>query len=134
MDWKQEQKRLQNKHRPTVDKNMKEYDKIRGIRVGDYVKRNGKYYRISYIWHDENDKPIQYQIATGGSFYLGEGYVSFSGGLDTGFDEKTKFKNAGYKKNGRVWIFKNNFMTADNSVEYDDVKFRVYYASKNPKL
>ena len=132
-----ELKEERRKNRPIVNANMRKYNKQEGVRVGDFVKSpNGKMYRIAYVWRDKNG-PFQWQIADppmGGSYYLGPGYVSYSGSLDSGFDEKTRFKNLGYKRNGRVWIFRRNIAEADNAVEYDDVKFRVFKASKNPKL
>lgn len=129
------EERVEN--RPIVRKNMSKYNKIPGVREGDFVKApNGKMYRIAYIWRDETGA-FQWQVADprmGGSYYLGDGYVSYSGSLDSGFDDKTRFRNLGYKRNGRVWIFRRNIAEADNAVDYDDVKFRVFKASKNPKV
>lgn len=66
-----------------------------------------------------------------GSYYFGNGYVSYSGGLEPGFREGTKFKNMGYKRKGQVWFFDEDYATADNGVEFL-APFRVYKASKNP--
>ena len=48
------------------------------VRFADVVLR-----RISHVWLDENGSPDSIQTSDGGSFYLGDGYLSFSGSLFT---------------------------------------------------
>lgn len=103
------------------------YNRIKGIRVGDWVKENGDYSRVTYIWKE--GRKI-YQIQTGGSkfgqFYLGDKYISYSGGLDTGFNpNEVKHTQMKERRDGSVWFFKNNYHVADNAVEYM-MKFRVF--------
>jgi len=105
------------------------FNKRKGIREGDYIKeKNGNLTRVTYIWRDENDKPMLYQ--TGGNeysrYYLGDGYLSYSGGLDHGYEPKnTKFRKLPIKKYGSVWFFKDNISGAGRGVEYI-IKFRVF--------
>jgi len=108
------------------------YNSVRGIRVGDWIKDSytGDISRVTYIWRDELDR-IQ-QIQTGGqkfgSYHLSGKYMSYSGGLDSGYDmKKWKIRNLGYKREGQIWFFKNNFAMANNCVEYM-MKMRVFEA------
>lgn len=112
---------------PLFKKRERAYNRIKGIRVGDWVKEKDGYTRVTYIWRDD-DKT--YQIQTGGSkfgqFYLGDGYISYSGGLDTGFNpNKVKYEQLKGRRIGSVWFFKNDYHTADNAVVYT-MKFRVF--------
>lgn len=114
---------------PLFKKREKEYNQIKGIRVGDWVKeKNGDFSRVTYIWRDEKGKP--FQIQTGGqkhsSFYLGDGYMSYSGSLEHGFEpDKEKVVQLKDSEDGLVWFFRNDYATAHNSVEYM-MKFRVF--------
>lgn len=112
---------------PLFKKRERAYNRIKGIRVGDWVKEKGGYTRVTYIWRD--GKKI-YQVQTGGSkfgqFYLGDGYISYSGGLDTGFNpDEVKYVQLKERRIGSVWFFKNDYHTADNAVVYT-MKFRVF--------
>jgi len=109
-----------------VDRNMKVYDKQKGVRVGDFVKdKDGKVYRIAYIWRDEHNKPFAWQTEDGsGSFYLGNGYMSMSGSLNSGFQEGSEFKQIGTKM-GSCWVFDNDFAGAGRGVD-TNAKFRLF--------
>lgn len=109
-------------------KRERAYNKIKGIRTGDWVKENGKYTRVTYIWRDESNHP--FQVQTGGNkfgqFYLGDRYISYSGGLDPGFNpDNVKYTQLKERREGSVWLFKNDIHTAHNSVMYM-MKFRVF--------
>lgn len=79
-------------------------------RVGDYViTPDGKYQRAAYIW------PDQVQTCDGGSFYLGNGYASMSGGLDPGF-KKEKLVPTGERKAGHFWTFHHNYAQAHSGI------------------
>lgn len=101
---------------------QKKFNQRQGPRVGDWVREpNGRLTRITHVWPDH----VQIGGAKYGQFYLGEGgYISYSGSLEDGF-EVERLKNAGYKRNGRIWFFKNDYRTADNAVDYM-MMFRVY--------
>lgn len=132
----QEENEKQERNRPLVNRRMKRYNKIDGPRVGDYVvDKKRDMYRIAYVWRDEKGNPLRWQVDSGsGSYYLGDYGISFSGGLDSGFGEGTKFKNLGYKRNGSVWVFDENFAGAGRGVDFNDVKFRVYKANRVAKV
>jgi len=96
--------RLQDKHGP---------------RVGDFVRfADGHEERISHIW------PDGVQTSEGGSFYLGDGYCSFSGGLNTAIPTDELEYRAEHKR-GSVWFFHHDHFTAHNGVT-TDLDFRVY--------
>lgn len=79
-------------------------------RVGDFViMPDGSYDRVAYVW------PDVIQTCTGGSFYMGCGYASMSGGLKPGIP-KDKFKRIEEIKTGRFWTFHHDCQQADNSI------------------
>lgn len=97
------------------------------INVGDFVTfSDGTTRRVSYIWVWD-DKPQSIQTSHSGSFYLGDGYVSFSGALFNGvpFESLT---DTGDMHDGRVWFFHHDFAERDNGVECT-AKFRVWRCS-----
>jgi hypothetical protein len=59
--------------------------------------------------------------------YLGEGYCSFSGGLDRGIDQ-ARLTRTDEQREGPVWFFHHDDITADNGIE-TTVPFRVYRAT-----
>ena len=56
-----------------------EFNKKQGARVGDFLELpTGEYVIFSHDWGEG------LQTSTGGSLYLGNGYISFSGCMDSG--------------------------------------------------
>ncbi len=105
-------------------KREKAYNKIEGIRVGDYVRLNtGKLTRVTHIW-DLDEKLIQTGGGEYGQFYIGYGYISYSGGLDPGIDE-SEFKLTEEQKEGQVWFFKDDHWGAGRGIDYM-MKFRIF--------
>lgn len=95
------------------------FQDIHGPRVGDYVKfADGRMERISHICGDS------VQTSESGSFYLGKGYVSFSGGLNPGIPLDELEYRADHKR-GSVWFFHHDHACADNGVHVS-MDFRVY--------
>ena len=89
---------------------INEWNKDTDPRVGDYViMPDGTFERFSYRW------PEGLQTSKGGSFYLGTGYASFSGGLNPSIPNE-KIQGTTEKKTGTFWIFHHDYMTAFNSV------------------
>ena len=84
----------------------------RDIRVGDVVVfPNGTERRVAYVW------PHGVQTTDGGSFYLGDGYMSYSGSL---FDSVplTALSHTGGELSARsAWIFHHDQRRAHNGVE-----------------
>jgi hypothetical protein len=110
-----------------VLKCFEELEKINGPRVGDYcILPNGEYRRFAYDWGED----IQITGSYGdGSFYLGKGYVSMSGGLDPAIP-KTCLTLTEEKKKGYYWTFHHNFHFAHNGIGIMAL-CRVYKAEGN---
>jgi len=85
--------------------------------------------RITYIWRDEHNKILCIQDggAEYGGFYLGDGYASYSGGLESGIKSPFKLKLLRKRRKGRIWFFDGDIWGADRGV-YFEVPFRVYRA------
>ena len=65
-----------------LSRNMASLDKNQGPRCGDYVVfADGVTRRVSHIWDFQGGSPVMLQTSDGGSWCLGDGYVSFSGTL-----------------------------------------------------
>ena len=102
---------------------MNTYNQIPGPRVGDWIREpNGRITRATHDWGD--DSIMQHGGGEFGQFYLGNGYISYSGGLNTGI-KKASLVKTDEMKPGKVWFFRNNYPTAGNGIDYM-VDFRVY--------
>lgn len=108
-------------------------DAVKGPRVGDYVRfANGIERRISYIWDFGDDSPTNVQTSDGGSFFLGYGYVSFSGSLYNGVPGPT-LTITDEKKLGRAWFFDHDLPGAGRGVQVT-VGFRMYLCSLDAEM
>lgn len=95
------------------------YNEIIGPRVGDYLKLPyGIYTRFTYDWGDK------IQTGGGNGFYLGNGYISYSGSLDSGV-KKSDIKQILEIKIGSVWFFNNDVKVAHNGHD-TKMMFRVF--------
>jgi hypothetical protein len=120
--------------RPTFDERDEEIRARRSvsltknpINVGDFIRfACGTTRRVSYIWTDEHGKilPAGIQTSAGGSYYLADGYVSFSGALYAGVPFES-LVDTGDLHDGDVWFFHHDFATAHNGV-HTTAKFRVW--------
>jgi hypothetical protein len=124
-------KQLNEKEQEQQDKILAErmaaYNAIPGCRVGDWIiELSGRMTRATHDWNEpgETCETIQHGGSEYGEYYLGNGYLSYSGGLDTGIKKNT-LKNTGETKSGKVWFFINDYHTADNGIEYM-VQFRIF--------
>jgi hypothetical protein len=100
-------------------------NKVEGPRVGDFVTfSNGVERRISYIWRDEQGTLLNVQTSDGGSYYLGDSYVSMSGGLFPGVKPET-LALTDSKREGSVWFFHHDLWIAHNGVGAT-LEFRVF--------
>jgi hypothetical protein len=98
------------------------YNKKEGLRVGDYViDLDGTVSRVTHIYSDGD---FQAGGSKEGSFYLGNGYCSYSGSLNSCKDIK-KAIYTGKKLNGSIWFFSNDIAEAHNGV-YFEMPFRVF--------
>lgn len=106
-------------------------DEIEGPRVGDFVEfACGTVRRVSHIWAWDDEPTATHSIQTsdGGSFHLGVGYVSFSGGLRPGIPRGT-LTDTGRTRDGSVWFFHHNRWAASNGVD-TVATFRVFACSE----
>jgi hypothetical protein len=96
-----------------------ELNKREGFRLGDWVRfADDRLRRISHIW------PDGVQTSDGGSYYLGNGYVSMSGSLyRTVPNESLTLTDE--TRPGWVWIFHHDMHVAHNGVDVQ-IPFRVY--------
>ena len=102
-----------------IQERMRLYDEIEGPRVGDFVRMpDGELHRFTYDWEDG------LQTGKGGSYYLAEGYIDYSGSLDPRISRE-RLRDTGEKRLGHVWVFSGNHHTAHNGVEAQ-VLFRVF--------
>jgi hypothetical protein len=93
-----------------------------GVRVGDYVLfADVVLRRVSYDWGDS------VQTSDGGSYYLGNGYVSMSGSLYTSVPKESLHLTEEVLE-GDVWFFHHDWRTAHNGISAL-VKFRVFTCS-----
>lgn len=94
-----------------------------GPRVGDWcIMLDGTMRRFTYDWGDR----IQTTCARNNDeiFYLGDGYMSFSGSLDPAIP-KEKLVDTWTMKEGNAWFFHHGYPAASNGV-YCRVPCRVY--------
>lgn len=105
------------------------YDQTPGPRDGDFVSfADNVTRRISYIWRDENGTPLSIQTSDGGSYYLGNGYVSMSGSLYSGVKPDTLTQSE-EQRNGSIWFFHHDWWTAGNGIDAI-MPFRVFRCSE----
>ena len=103
---------------------------IDGPRCGDYVEfADGTTRRVSHVWGEDWGEDSGVQTSDGGSFYLGNGYVSFSGGLYRMVKMGT-LTLTGERRPGRAWFLHHDWATRDNGVGVT-IPFRVYTCSEN---
>lgn len=88
------------------------------IKVGDVIELpNGKKTRVAHVWDDG-----QIQTADGsGSIYLGNGYASYSGSLNSGV-KKSQLTKTTKKSKERFWFFDRDFARGGGGI---DVSFDV---------
>lgn len=108
---------------------MSAFNQLDGPRVGDFLLMpNGKFTRFTHKWDDH----MQTGGHTQSQYYLGPGYLSYSGGLDPGIKIK-EIELTEMTKNGKVWFFSEGHAGADNDVSYM-VQFRVYTCKPDADL
>jgi hypothetical protein len=116
---------IDERDRDMITRRMEALNAVPGPRVGDFVEFPGDITRrISYIWPDE---PASVQTSRGGSYYLGNGYVSMSGSLYVGVPAWT-LTDTGETRDGAVWVFHHDYHTGGNGVGAM-VPFRVFRCS-----
>lgn len=103
-------------------------------RIGDYIEfADGITRRVSHVYSEaewQHDAGVQ--TTDGGSFYLGDGYVSYSGSLYPAVRMTTLTRDFSRGRLGSVWIFHHDHHTAHNGVD-TEIKFRVYRCSESAR-
>ncbi len=100
---------------------QKSFDARPGPRVGDFIRlpdlheKLGKFTRMTYDWGNGH---MQTGGSAGGSYYLGSGYLSYSGVLDHGV-RVDDLVDTGETKPGSVWLFRDGRAAAHCGVHFD---------------
>ena len=122
------------------------YETIHGPRVGDFVVfADGVTRRISHVWaadcYDDGIARLQTSDLPGGdepwfsgTYYLGDGYVSFSGGLHDAVKADTLTETdpgpgESYGTPGTIWIFHHDHWGAGRAVTRS-MLFRAFTCSE----
>lgn len=103
------------------------WDRIEGPRVGDYVDLpDGSRRKFTHDWGDGLQTTCGPRHPCHGdtSFYLGDGYTSFSGSLDPAIP-RDKIQATDEVADGRFWFFHHGHTQAHNGV-YFSVPCRVF--------
>lgn len=101
-------------------------NKQQGARVGDFLKltppdpRCPNYTRFTHDWGDT----IQTGGTVGGSYYLANGFLSYSGGLDPGIATADLILTDEVK-DGHVWFFDEDISGAGRGLTFD-AQMRVF--------
>ena len=100
-----------------------------GPAVGDFVDFPGEVRRISHVWDFGGGDPVTVQTSTlggisSGRYYLGDGYLSFSGGLRPAIAADL-LTDADKLRAGSVWFFHHGYAAAHNGVD-TAASFRVW--------
>ena len=102
-----------------LEERRQAFDLFNMPRVGDYVTfPDGHEERISHDWTED------VQTSSGGSWYLGKGYASFSGGLNAAIPV-ARLELTDEKRGGRFWFFDRDWWRASAAV-YVTIPCRVY--------
>lgn len=100
-------------------------ERVDGPRVGDFVRfADGTLRRISYHWRDDAGWDGGCQTSDGGSWYLGDGFVSFSGALYSAIPTES-LRRTDEQRQGSVWFFHHDYRTAGGGIDAL-IPFRVY--------
>ena len=101
-----------------LERRIRLRDEDTGPRIGDFVIPHCSFAtgkeRTERIAHDWGDLGVQ--TAPGGSFYLGEGFVSFSGALNP-MISTALLDPTGEIREGWFWFFSRDLRKARNGVK-----------------
>jgi hypothetical protein len=95
------------------------FNLVPGPRVGDYLRTPQGLLRFTHDWGDSIQTTVRPTHPCNGdaSFYLSDGYASFSGSLDPAID-KALLRDTEEKERGSFWFFHHNFAGADRGVSF----------------
>jgi hypothetical protein len=97
-----------------------------GPRVGDFLRVADGFLRFTDDWGEDIQTTVGAKHPCHGdaSFYLSDGYASFSGSLDKAIP-KTDLHNTGETLEGSFWFFHHGYAGADCGV-YFKMRCRVF--------
>ena len=105
------------KNQAILRRRIELWEKKTGPKQGDFVRfADGELRLISHVWdcyEDVNKWAIQ--TSKSGSLYFGDGYMDFSGGLDSGIDF-SHFKLTDDKQDQTCWFFDHDWARAGGAV------------------
>ena len=118
---------LDERDQKILAERITKWQKLTGPRVGDFVHMpDGTLRRFTHHWGDGLQTTCggTHPCAGNQSFYFGGEYMSFSGSLDS-LIPLARIADTGECKDGSVWFFHHNHMTAHNGV-HAKIPCRVY--------
>ncbi|HEU4344084.1 MAG TPA: hypothetical protein VFU31_21220 [Candidatus Binatia bacterium] len=113
---------------------VEKFDARPRARVGDFLRlpalhpRLPSWTRFTHDWGDH----IQTGGTENGSYYLGSGYLSYSGSLNPGVAHADLLATT-EQKEGRLWFFDHNDARADGGVEFV-IPLRVFELRPGAKI
>lgn len=109
-----------------LDQRESAFNQVQGPRVGDFLRTPDGFLRFTHDWGESIQTTVNAKHPCHGdaSFYLSDGYASFSGSLDPAID-KSLLVDTGEKQNGSFWFFHHDEYRAENGV-YFTIPCRVY--------
>lgn len=90
-------------------------DQVEGPRVGDFIgMEDGSLRRFTHDWREAGLQVTSKGMV--GSFYLGKGYLDYSGGLDP-IIPLAHIQEVSGKKDGACWFFDHDIKGAGRGVD-----------------
>lgn len=112
-----------NRDREMLVSRLAAFGAVEGARVGDFCRMpDGELRRFTHDWGDSLQTNGPKQAL--GCFYLGHGYMDYSGALDPAIPRDRLFETDETKL-GAAWFFHHNEHRASNGV-YFEVPCRVF--------
>src|SRR5947207_14894030 len=83
----------------------RQFNQVAGPRVGDFLRVPDGVLRFTHDWGDSIQTTVgsKHPCHSDASFYLGDGYASFSGSLDPAID-KARLRDTGEPLEGSFWF------------------------------
>lgn len=118
---------LDDRNLEILRRNLEALDKHDGPRVGDFVEfADGVVRRFSHDWDEYG-----LQTSDGGSWHLGNGFLSFSGSLHPTVSRET-LTRADEIRSGSAWIWHHDWSGASRGVDVT-IPLRVFRCSLTSK-
>ena len=107
-----------NRDQQILSERLEAYNAREGAKVGEFLQYRDTFLRFSHNWGES------IQTSQGGSYYLGDGYISMSGVLNSGV-EKSALELTPDQRSGDIWFFHHDYRTAGGGVHFL-INFRVW--------